>query len=237
MNKAFTALVSTLTLTTLSTSAASEPIELDNALMVGAELGELPWGGSFKPGLSVGYYLNERVYVGAMLQMGDSIKRDDSSFNVENTGLAGLISSSEEVAPRAFLGLRLRPHRYAPFASLGVVYNGADTETMIFDERSRTVGENSYDGGITIRQTRPAALRPAIGLGYSYEFDFGLQLASAWSGWLFESPTADVHIAGGAALSAHDEAALRAHIADGFGSTITNKYHIFHLGAGYVFGN
>ncbi len=237
MRKTLAALLSTLSLVTLSNTAAAEPIDLENAFMVGVQLGELPWGGSFKPGLSIGYYLNELVYFGAMYQVGDSIERDDTSFNVENTGLDGLISSSEDVASRGFLGVRLRPHRYAPFASLGMVCNGADTETMVFDQRSRSVGGGIYDGAITLRQTRPSALRPAIGLGYSYEFDFGLQLSTAWSGWLFESPDVEMDFESDVAISASDEAALRHHIADGFGSTITNKYHIFHLGAGYVFGS
>ncbi len=237
MNKTLTAILSTLSLVSLTNTAAAEPMDLDDAFMVGVHLGELPWGGSFKPGLSIGYYLNELVYFGAMYQVGDSIRRDGMSFNVENTGLGGLVRSSEDVSSRGFLGVRLRPHRYAPFASLGMVYNGADTETMVFDERTRSVGNGSYDGAITIVQTRQSALRPAIGLGYSYEFDFGLQLSTAWSGWLFEKPSANIEVESDTPLTAADEAALREHISDGFGSTITNKYHIFHLGVGYVFGN
>jgi len=237
MNETLAIIPSTLGLATISNAAAAEPLELDNAFMVGVQLGELPWGGSFKPGLSVGYYFNELVYVGGPFQVGDSIERNGSSFNVENTGLDGLSRSSEEVAPRGFLGVRLRPYRYTPFASLGMVYNGADTETMVFDQRSRRIGDGSYDSSVKIRQTRPAAFRPAFGLGYSYEFNFGLQRSTAWSGWLFENPTPELEIDSSAALSASDEAALREHINDGFGSTITNKYHIFHIGAGYVFGN
>jgi hypothetical protein len=237
MNKAFTTVLSTFTLTSLSATATAQPIDLDNAFMLGVQLGELPWGGSFKPGLCVGYYLNELVYVGAMYQIGDSIRRDASSFNVDNTGLDGLVSSSEEVAPRGFFGVRVRPHRYAPFASLGTVYNGADTETMIFDRRPRHIGGGTYDSAITLRQTRASALRPAFGLGYSYESDFGLQLSTAWSGWLFESPKAKVKLDSDTAISSSDQDALRAHVAEGFGLTITNKYHIFHVGAGYVFDN
>ncbi len=228
--------LTTLTLASSTAQAAAAPPELDNVFLVGVELGELPWGGSFKPGLSVGYYLNELAYIGAEVQIGDSIRRDSTSFNVQNTGLDGLVQSSEDVAPRGFLGVRLRPHRYAPFATLGMVYNGVDTETMVFDARSRTIGSRDYVGAVTLRQTRPAAFRPAFGLGYSYEFDSGLQLSTAWSGWLSEAPSVELEIHSDAELSRADEAELREHVADGFGSTITNKYHIFHVGAGYVFG-
>ena len=171
MKKVIVTLLSGLTFATAANGARAQSHELDGAFMVGVHLGELPWGGSFKPGLSVGYYLSELVFVGAQYQVGDSIERNGTSFNVQNTGLDGIVRSSEEVASRAFLGVRLRPHRHAPFVSLGMLYNGTDTETMVFDERSRTIGTGSYDGSIIIRQSRPSALRPALGLGYSYEFD------------------------------------------------------------------
>jgi hypothetical protein len=107
----------------------------------------------------------------------------------------------------------------------------------VFDERARTIGHGRYDGSLTIRESRPRALLPALGLGYSYTFDFGLELSTAWAGWLFGTPEADVAIDSSTAIAPEDEAALRAHINEGFGSTITNKYHVFHIGAGYVFGS
>ena len=140
---------------------------------MGIELGELPWGGSFKPGLSIGYHVDELPYLDASYQIEDQIRRDGSSFNVKNTGLTGIALSSEEVAPRAHFGIRLRPHRLAPFASLGLIYNGVDEETMQFDARSRTIGEGWYDGELSLVQRRPQAFRPALGLGYSYTFDWG----------------------------------------------------------------
>ena len=234
MKRRLTTVLTVMTLT--STAAAADGDDLEEAWMVGIHLGELPWQGSFKPGLSVGYHLNELVYFGALFQIGDEIRRDSSSFNVQNAGLDGLVKSSETVASRAFVGVRLRPHRYSPFASLGLVYNGADVETMEFDARERAIGNGSYDGTVTIRQERPAAFRPAIGLGYSYTFDSGLELSSAWSGWVFGRPGLSLDIHSEAPLSAADEASLRRQIVDGFGSTITNKYHIFQVGAGYTFG-
>lgn len=230
-------LTTVLTLATMSSTAvAADDNDLEKAWMVGLHLGELPWQGSFKPGLSLGYHLNDLVYFGALFQIGDEIRRDATSFNVQNTGLDGLLKSSETVAPRAFVGARVRPHRYAPFASLGVVYNGADVETMDFDARARIIGTSSYEGTLTIRQQRPAAFRPAIGVGYSYTFGSGLEVSTAWSGWIFGRPGLELDIDSESVLSSADEASLRHTINEGFGSTITNKYHIFHIGAGYAFG-
>jgi hypothetical protein len=231
---AATAALATVSLA--SPSSFADDSHLQRAWMVGLNLGELPWGGSFKPGLSVGYHYNELLYIGGFYQIGDSIRRDGSSFNVENTRLDGIVASSEDVASRAYLGVRLRPHRYSPFATLGFVYNGADTETMEFDARERHIGQGTYDGAITILSERPAALRPAIGLGYSYTFDWGLNLSTAWAGWIFEKPTTNLSIDAQTPLTDDDERVLRRHIQDGFGSTLTNKYHVFHLGAGYTFG-
>ena len=228
------ALCSLLTLAAPRTASAANS-DLNGVWMVGLNLGELPWQGSFKPGISLGYHVNDLMFIGGFYQIGDAIERNGSSFNVQNTGLDGILSSSEEVASRAFLGVRLRPHRYSPFASLGFVYNGADTETMRFDARSREIGASTYDGEISIVQRRSAGLRPALGLGYSYTFDWGLELSTAWSGWLFESPTPQLSIDSSDPLSPGDEASLRRHIEDGFGSTITNKYHVFQVGAGYAF--
>ena len=235
MNKKLVAVLCSLSTLAAPHVASAADSDLNGVWMVGLNLGELPWQGSFKPGISVGYHVNHLMFIGGFYQIGDSIQRNGTSFNVQNTSLDGILSSTEDVASRAFLGVRLRPHRYSPFASLGFVYNGADTETMRFDARSRQIGAGTYDGEITIVQRRTAAVRPALGLGYSYTFDWGLELSTAWSGWLFESPTPKLSIESSDPLSPADEGSLRRHIEDGFGSTITNKYHVFQIGAGYAF--
>ena len=181
MNKNLVAVLCSLSTLASPRVASAADSDLNGVWMVGLNLGELPWQGSFKPGVSVGYHVNDLMFIGGFYQIGDSIQRNGTSFNVQNTSLDGILSSTEDVASRAFLGVRLRPHRYSPFASLGFVYNGADTETMRFDARSRQIGAGTYDGEITIVQRRTAAVRPALGLGYSYTFDWGLELSTAWS--------------------------------------------------------
>lgn len=190
--------------------------------MVGLNLGELPWGGSFKPGVSLGYQLNEYAYAGLTYQLGDSIRRDEGSFNATGIGLDGLMRSEEDVSHRFMASVRLRPHRLAPYASLGMVYNGRDTET------------SSYMDGTTVVQSRPSAFRPALGVGYEYTLDSGVSLNVEWAGWVFDKPTPEVTLTGGQ-RSASEEAALRERIDDNFKSHITNSYHMFSMGAGYAF--
>ena len=202
---------------------------------VGLELGELPFHGSFKPGISIGYHFNDLVYVGFVYQLADSIERDGTSFNAQATSLAGLTTSSETVGQRAYLQARIRPHRLAPYVSIGLVFNDRDTETMTFDAREREIGGETVTGPLTLRQSRPFGLRPAIGLGYSFRFDNGIELFSEWSGWwMFGAPKPEVDIdAPGLSATARDVLAQRIHKA--FIASPFNSYHVFQLGAGYTF--
>lgn len=236
MRRTMLHLAQTLVLVLRAGPARADDSPLDGAWMVGVNLGELPWQGSFKPGITLGYHFNDYSYVGAIYQVSDSIARDGTSFNAAGIGLDGIESSRESVGQRFLLQGRLRPHRLSPYLSVGLVFNGEDTETTRFDARSRTIGEGTYAGGLEVVQRRPAAVRPAFGLGYGYTFDFGLSLATEWTGALQEwTPAPEVTLRSDAALSVDDEGALRTRIRDNFGSSITNVYHLFHITAGYVF--
>ncbi|MEQ8281046.1 MAG: outer membrane beta-barrel protein [Deltaproteobacteria bacterium] len=239
MNNTLLLTTTLLTLVSLpvhaQTTFESDVSALDGVWQVGLNFGELPFGGSFKLGFDVGYHFNDLVYVGFTYQIADDIQRDGSSFNANAVGFGGLLESSEEVGQRAYLQTRIRPHRLSPYVSLGVVFNDRDTETMRFDARSRQIGSSTYDGAVTLVQSRPAGLRPAIGLGYAYAFDFGLSIHAEWSGWwMFGAPSPQIDVQG-VALSDADRRALVARLTDEFQSSPFNTYHVFQLGAGYVF--
>lgn len=219
-----------------ATAEARDVAELRRVFHVGLGFGEIPMRGSFKPDLTVGFYLNEYVYLGAIVQAPDGIRRDGSSINARAAGLDGLTSSRETVSPRFLLHARVRPHRLAPFLSLGAVYNGRDTEVMRFDARERTIGDGTYDGALTIRQSRPPGLRPAIGVGWEYVHRSGFSLATEWAGDVIgRAPTPEIRISSDAPLADADRAALERRLTDGFRRSITNRYHVFHIGAGYTF--
>ena len=201
---------------------------------LGVHFGELPWDGSFKPGVSFGYHFNDLVYVGAVYQVADRIQRNGRSFNAQSVELAGLDASSERVGQRAYVQVRARPHRLAPYVSAGFVFNDRDTETIQFDARERIVGEHTSASAISITQSRPAGLRPALGFGYSYRMPSGVELHTEWSGWwMFGAPTPTVDITG-ADLTPEASALLEDRIVKAFTSSPFNTYHVFQIGVGYT---
>lgn len=219
-------------LAALSLKAQLAP--LNGRWHIGLEFGELPWHGSFKPGLAIGYHVNDYVYAGFVYQIADAIRRDGSSFNAQAIKLDGLTCSSERVGQRAYLQMRLRPHRLAPYASVGLAFNDRDTEIIRFDNRLREIGGERVTGAPRITLSRPAGLRPALGFGYSYTFPSGLALFTEWAGWwIVGAPEPDIDIAG-ALMSARAQSLLRTSITEDFTSSPFNTYHVFQIGVGYT---
>lgn len=218
----------------LASPAQAQQHIIDKSWTVGIEFGEIPMRGSFKPGLSIGYHFNDFIYVGAVYQIRDNIERNGSSFNAKAINLEGLTGSSEKVGQRGYLQARVRPHRLAPYASIGLVFNDRDTETIRFDDRQRTIGGVNQSGEIVISQSRPRGLRPALGLGYSYTLPTGLELFTEWSGWwMFGAPRPEVHIAG-ENISSTSIQVLEDNIIKEFQSSPFNTYHVFQIGVGYT---
>lgn len=214
--------------------ANAQPVAMTGRWHVGVEFGEIPFHGSFKPGLAVGYHFNDLVYAGVVYQLRDAIRRDGTSFNAKAVSLDGLVGSSERVGQRAYVQLRLRPHRLAPYASVGFVFNDRDTETIRFDDRSRTISAEQVEGALRVTQSRAPGLRPALGLGYGYTFASGLTLFTEWAGWwLFGAPAPTVNIEGDHITRAA-EGRLRGRIVDAFTSSPFNTYHVFQIGVGYI---
>ena len=63
---------------------------------------------------------------------------------------------------------------------MGLIYQ-QDTETMRFDNRTRKIAEETFDGTIEIQQTRPAGWGLALGLGYQYDFKNGFSAGFEWT--------------------------------------------------------
>lgn len=198
--------------------------------------GEIPFlSGSFKPSVSFGYHLNEYVYFGGVVQLADVLERGTESFNAQNTGLGGIESTRERTGVRSFFGTRLRPHRYAPFVSLGMLFNGSDTEVMHFDDRQRRIGSHTYDGALSLEVTRGSAIRPAVGLGYEVTFKRGFTLSTELTGAFFmRPPTPEVRVESESQLTEEDRAALVQNVQETFSDNFHNRYHLFQIGAGYA---
>jgi hypothetical protein len=207
----------------------------DNYWQIGLGLGELPLGGSFKPSITFGYQFNEKLYAGVIYQFKDEISRDQSSFNVKSSELEGFISSSETVAQRFLLQVRYTPIKNGPYLSGGFIFNGQDTETMRFDNRTREIAGETYDGTIEIQQTRPAGWGVALGLGYQYNFKNGLSAGFEWTPAWGQYPTPSYQFSGTAELSEKASEELKNKLDDGFESSVTNMYKVFHIGLAYQF--
>lgn len=206
-----------------------------NYWQIGIGLGELPTGGSFKPSITIGYHQNEKLYWGVIYQFKDKISRDGSSFNAKSTELDGLLSSSETVAHRFIMEVRFSPVKYAPYLAAGFVYNGKDVETMKFDALERIIAGETYTGDIQIEQTRPGGGGLALGIGYQYNFKNGISANAEWTPAWLQYPTPEYEFSGGANLSERAKDELKHRMDDGFNSSVTNMYKVFHIGVAYNF--
>lgn len=209
---------------------------LKNVWAIEVGFGEIPFlSGSFKPSVSFGYHINQYVYVGWVVQLRDILERGTESFNARNTGLGHITGTREVTGIRSLLGARIRPHRYAPFLSVGILFNGSDREEMRFGDAPRPIGDNIYEGGLTVVQTRPYAIRPALGLGYGVQFKNGFTFSAEMTGAFFlPAPSPDIQITHEGAVSAADKTRLASHMKQEFKANFHNRYHLFNIGAGYV---
>ena len=208
-----------------------------NYFQIGIGLGELPIGGSFKPSITFGYHFSEKIYAGFIYQFKDKITRNESSFNAKSSGLDGLIKSSETVAQRFLLQLRYKPIIYGPYLSTGIVFNGEDKETMIFDERHRQISNEPYNGSVEIQQTRPAGLGIAFGLGYQHNFKNGFSAGFEWTPAWAQYPQPLYEFSGSSDLTLNTKNELKTKMNKGFKNSVTNMYKVFHIGVAYRFQN
>lgn len=229
---AATALLAAAALMLHAAVASAQEPDRGGLWTAAVELGELPMHGSFKVGLSVGYQMNEYAWLGVAWQAADAIQRDGTSFNASSLRLDGLTTSREDVGPRAYLQARLRPHRLSPYLSVGAVFNGRDTEAMVFDPRPRSAGGHAAEGGLRVRVSRPAAIRPALGVGYEWTSGGGVTAFVEWAGWwLADAPDPEISIQGDGVTGGFSRE-VDARLRDHFVSSLFNTYHIFQLGVG-----
>ncbi len=202
---------------------------------IGFGLGELPMGGSFKPSITIGYQYNHKIYAGIIYQFKDEISRGSSSFNAKSTDLDGLTSSSEDVAQRFLFQIKYTPIKNGPYISGGFVFNGKDTETILFEDQTRDIAGEPLSGNIEIQQTRPARWGLALGLGYQYNFKNGFSAGFEWTPAWGQYPNPSYIFGGTANLSESVQKELKQKMDDGFKSSVTNMYKVFHIGMAYRF--
>jgi hypothetical protein len=209
----------------------------ENTWQVGFTFGEIPiLSGSFKPGLTLGYHFNEYIMAEFTYQLKDYLRRDEESFNAVNIGFEGLNSSKEITGERIFLGARIRPADWSPYLTAGVVMNMDDVETIKYDSRERMIGNNIYDGEITIVQKRETGIAPAVGFGYQYDFSNGVSINTSFAMAFFNKiPSPTTQISSDSEISEADMNQLKNKIDEEYKGNFHNRYHIFNLGVTYTF--
>jgi opacity protein-like surface antigen len=226
-----------LTLFLLSTKLIEAQEDYKNKWQVGLTFGELPiLSGSFKPGFTVGYHFNEYLMAEFTYQFNDYLQRDEESFNAVNIGFEGVKSSKEVTGERMFLGARIRPADWSPYLTAGVVLNMDDIETIKYDSRERMIGNNIYDGELTIVQKRETGVAPAVGFGYQYDFSNGVSVNTSFAMAFFNKiPTPSTQINSASEINEADLNHLKNKIDEEYKGNFHNRYHIFNLGVSYKF--
>ena len=235
MKKAKILLLSLVLLSIAQATTAQTTTNVSRQWQVGFGLGELPMDGSFKPSITIGHHFSTKLYAGIIYQLSDHISRNEASINAKSSGLAGLESSSEAVARRFLFQLRYTLVKHGPYLSTGFVYNGQDVEHMVFDDRVRAIGDESFEGTIEITQARPAGWGLALGLGYQYTFKNGFALGFEWTPAWFQYPEPVYEFAGTANLSTTAQELLIDRMNNEFDASVTNMYKVFHIGVAYSF--
>ncbi len=210
---------------------------LRNSWEVGFTFGEIPMlSGSFKPGITLGYHLNEYISLSASFQLRDHLERNEESFNAQNMGFDGLLSSKETTGERVIFAVNLRPSVYSPFLVAGIVYNNIDQETIKFDSRKRKIGDNEYLTGLSIIQSRKSGIVPAVGIGYRYDFDNGISLNTSFAmGFFNEISAPENRFESDIEILPKDKLKMEKKLIEGYKDNFHNRYHIFNLGISYRF--
>ncbi len=216
-----------------SISQDNQTVVLKRSWQVGLGLGELPIGSSFKPSVTFGYHITDKLYAGVIFQFPDKINRNGTSFNARSTNLEGLVNSGETVAQRFMLQCRYTPIQFGPYLSAGLVFNGRDTELMNFDNRTRIIGGQVHDGSLSITQTRPAGWGFACGIGYQYNFSNGFSVNAEWTPAWMQYPVPTYTISSSTELPKSAINNIKKNMDNGFKSSPTNMYKVFHVGFSY----
>ncbi len=201
---------------------------------MGLTFGEIPiLSGSFKPGVSLGYHINEYLYIGGVLQAKDYLKRDQESFNAKNTGISGLHKSRETVGERFLAQLRITPMKHLPYISTGWVWNNPDVETMEFHPQgdSQTWGEK-----LILAQTRPRGSGPGLGIGYQYDFSHRLSAYTDFTmAWFSDIAKPEFKLIEGTTTQQEALEKETPNLVKAYQDNFHNRYHVFNLGIAWNF--
>ena len=145
-------------------------------------------------GALIGYHFNDQIFVG--FSTISNMAQEDSSLDNSTKIESRLIS--EEDLPTGLYGkkyeqqrivtgqLRVSPFESSGFfLSVGSYQEGPRKETLYFDSRNRTIGNNSYnDTSMIIVIERDPVYAPLLGFGWNWIYDNGFSWGFDFEGGL-----------------------------------------------------
>ncbi len=146
------------------------------------------------PGGLIGYHFNKQIFFGFT-----SLSNvDTSTADIDNSTAVTSRLLSTEMVPEGLYGrtysqsrvltgqLRISPFDSSGFfLSFGGYQEGELRETLYFDSRTRTIGNNSYaNTSLTMVVVRDPVLAPLFGFGWNWIYGNGISWGFDWTGGL-----------------------------------------------------
>ncbi len=207
-----------------------------NTWQGGLGIGNFPIHGSFKTSLTGGYFITDKLYVGAIYQLRDEIKKNNSSFNAKSAELGGLVRATYYSAPRLLIQGRYTPFKCGAYVSAGIVVNGESQEDMSYNVQKRTIIEEPKINGIRIEQRRSGGWGLGLGIGYQHNFSKHISANIEWTPAWFQHPKPSYKIiASPANLTNAEMEEIISRMDDAFKRRLTNMYQVIHIGIAYRF--
>jgi hypothetical protein len=133
---------------------------------------------------------------------------------------------------RTAIEIRFSPETFGVYLAIGAIITEPDKEQVIWDERPRTVGANSYVTGLTADIEGKASTIPAVGAGINHVFAGGLSLGAGFLVGVREEEKPDVEVtATNSDVSDADLARFRKKVRSDFNDVPL----MMHLAIGYNF--
>ncbi|MDX2470690.1 MAG: hypothetical protein QNL04_08975 [SAR324 cluster bacterium] len=141
-----------------------------------------PLGG----GVNLGYHFTSWMYVGVvqsnpvsfgargMKDGGNNDNNDNMGDNMTFYGQYGHDSTSGSFSKRQAAEIRFTPWSFGAYISFGYLKYDAESFEHGFDERERTIGDNTYTTSFTINQESEAYESPTVGLGFNHVAENGV---------------------------------------------------------------
>ena len=122
------------------------------------------------------------------------------------------------------------------YLNVGSIYNDIDKEDIEFRDQLRTIGDNQYTTDLSISITRPAAIKPAFGIGLSWPITHSVFFNTDFTmNWLGDIQNPDIRIHSTVHLDDRDRSQLRDNISQNYKNNFHNRYHLFNIGVQIYF--